>query len=180
MPLTPFLREIGPESIGASEIAGDAVDRGLDKTSGRIGHTNQIIAATVSGVDYDEFGHVTGPSADGILPNELPLATSAEPGAVIVPASSGLSVNPAGQLAHTDSVGGATVSGISWNDSGHVIAAVPLGSDDLPAATNLEIGAVAVPGPTLQVDGSGNLTHAPSGVTPGVYPRRSRSTILAM
>ena len=34
-------REIGPNAIGASEIAGDAVDRGLDKTSGRIGHANR-------------------------------------------------------------------------------------------------------------------------------------------
>ena len=81
-----------------------AVDRGLDKATGFIGHSNNISAGVTSGLIYDENGHIIGPSDNGILPTELPIATDSSLGAVIVPADTGLTVDSAGQLDHTDSV----------------------------------------------------------------------------
>lgn len=163
-------REIGPDAIEASEISPLAVDRGLDKTSGQIGHTNQITPGTLSGVDYDEFGHITGASAEGILSNELPPATVAEIGGVSIPATSGLAVDSVGRLNHANSVAAATVSGFTFNESGHILNAELLDSDDLPPATAVNLGAVSVPGPTIVVDGTGALAHSASGVTAGQYP----------
>ena len=163
-------REIGPDAIEASEISPLAVDRGLDKTSGQIGHTNQIVAATLSGIDYDNHGHVIGASVDGILSNELPPATDTELGGVSIPGTSGLSVNAAGQLNHADNVAASTVSGFTFNESGHIVDAEPLDGDDLPPATDISLGGVSVPGPTVVVDGAGAIAHSVSGVTAGQYP----------
>ena len=166
-------REIGPDAIGASEISGAAVDRGLDKATGFIGHSNNISAGVTSGLIYDENGHIIGPSDNGILPTELPIATDSSLGAVIVPADTGLTVDSAGQLDHTDSVGAGIVSGIAFNDTGHITAASPLGPLDLPIATATEVGATKIPGPDIVVDVDGAVTHATSGVTPGAYPKVS-------
>jgi hypothetical protein len=170
-PDTLSSREIGPEAIGAQEISVDAVDRGLDKDSGRIGHTNALLAGTASGLDYDIHGHITGPSAEGILSAELPIATEDEPGAVMVPSDSGLSVSAAGRLSHEDSVVASTVSGLTYNETGHITQAVPLTGDDLPPATATNLGGVSVPGPTVIVDGAGAISHNVSGVTAGEYPK---------
>lgn len=163
-------REIGPDAIEASEISPLAVDRGLDKTSGQIGHTNQITAATLSGIDYDEYGHVIGASVDGILSTELPPATDTELGGVSIPSTSGLVVNASGELNHASTVGASTVSGFTFNESGHIVDAEPLEGDDLPPATDISLGGVSVPGPTVVVDAAGAIAHSVSGVTAGQYP----------
>ena len=64
-----------------------------------------------------------------------------------------------------------SVSGISFNETGHIIDARVLIGDDLPVATDSTVGGVMVPGPVLDVDADGNITHADSGVTPGVFPK---------
>ena len=52
------------------------------------------------------------------------------------------------------------MSGVTYDEHGHITAAVPLAGDDLPTATETDLGAVSVPGPKLTVNGSGEIGHA--------------------
>ena len=152
-----------PSSIGA------VTDRGLDQSTGNIGHTNAITAGTRSGITFDVHGHVTSTTA--LVSSDLPAGTSSAIGGLSVPAGSGLTVNGAGALDHSASISAATTSGITYDEHGHITAATALQGTDLPIATDVTTGAVAVPGPILQVDGAGNVTHTNSPVTPGSYPK---------
>ena len=157
------------DSVSASKIPAASLDRGLDKTSGAIGHTNTVTAGSRNGITYDAQGHVTGTVALG--PTDLPLATATQVGGVSVPAASGLSVSGIGALAHTDTITPATVNGLTINSTGHITAAVPLASSDLPTATQLAKGGVIVPGPELTINAAGAIAHADSGVAAGTYSK---------
>lgn len=156
-------------SVTGDKIAAAAVNRGLDITGSAIGHTNTVVAGTANGITFDAQGHITGTSA--LASTDLPAASTTTPGAVSIPASSGLSVSGTGVVTHTNTVSPGTVSGFTFNSTGHITAAVPLIGGDLPVATGSTVGGVVVPAGALNVDGSGTLTHAASGATPGTYSK---------
>jgi len=156
-------------TVTAAKITADSVDRGLDKTTGKFGHTNSIGAGTSAGISFDAHGHVTGTTS--LVSADLPVATATAIGGVSIPANSGLSVTGTGAVTHNNSITAGTTSGITYNATGHITAIVPLAATDVPTATGTTKGAVSVPGPSLQVAADGALTHATSGVAPGSYPK---------
>ena len=156
-------------TVTAAKIPASSIDRGLDKTSGAIGHTNVIAASVRSGISYDAQGHIT--AAVALAPSDLPVATTTAIGATSVPAGSGLVVSGVGALGHANTVTPGTDSGISYDAQGHITGIVPLTPSDLPIATATTGGVVKVPGPALSVDGNGTLTHDASPVAPGTYPK---------
>ena len=98
----------------------------------------------------------------------MPIATTSAVGGVSV--GTGLSVSGAGALSLATSVTGATVSGITFNNTGQITAATALVAADLPVATTSAKGAVQITsGGGLTVDGSGNLITSTSGVSAGTY-----------
>jgi len=155
------------DTVTAAKIPAASLDRGIDKTSGSIGHTNSITAGTHNGISFDAQGHVTGTSA--LASADLPIANTTQVGGISVPAASGLSVSNVGEVSHQDTVTADSVSGITYNSTGHITSTRALLASDLPTATAADKGAVSVPGPSLTVDGSGVLSHASSGVAPGTY-----------
>ena len=156
------------DTVTADKVPASSLDRGIDKTSGKIGHTNAIAASTRSGISYDAQGHITG--AIALTGSDLPVATATTVGGISVPDSS-LTVSAAGALTHSNAVTAGTQSGISYDARGHITAVAPLAPSDLPVATATTDGVVKVPGPALSVDGNGTLTHDTSTVAPGVYPK---------
>ena len=157
------LQPIGGDSIADGGITIDkfdptAVDRGLDIDTGAIGHTNSVTGALHNGFSFDDQGHIFDTSP--LLPSDLPIATDADLGGVIITPDGGLSVTPLGELGHTNTVTGDTVSGITFDDNGHITAAAPLSGSDLPPATETDLGGVSVPGPKLVVNGAGEINHA--------------------
>jgi hypothetical protein len=158
------------DTVTAAKIPASSLDRGLDKSSGAIGHTNVIAPATRSGITFDAQGHITATAF--LAPTDLPIATTTAVGAVSIPADSGLTVTAAGAVDHANNISAGSVSGITYDEHGHVVTAVPLVGADLPPATEISLGAVMVPqGDALFVDGNGVLKHADSPIAPGVYPK---------
>ena len=145
-----------PSSSGLSVSAG-----------GVISHTASISPGTTSGVTVSASGHVTALAA--LVGADLPLATTSVVGGVSVGA--GLAVTGLGVLNHASTVTGATVSGITFNSTGHITATTALVAADLPVATSSVKGAVSIPAGALSVNGSGALTHDTSTVTAGTYPK---------
>jgi hypothetical protein len=156
-------------TVAAAKITADSVDRGLDKTTGKFGHTNSITAGTSAGISFDAHGHVTGTSS--LVSSDLPVATATAIGGVSIPASSGLSVSGTGALTHGTSITAGTTSGITYNATGHITAIAPLAAADVPTATSTTKGAVSVPGPSLAVSAAGAITHTDSGVGAGTYTK---------
>jgi len=153
-------------TITAAKLATANIDRSLNVASGNLGINNTITAATRSGITYNAQGLITGTVA--LAASDLPVATASAVGGVSVGA--GLSVSGAGALSLTNSVTGATVSGITFNAQGMITAATGLVASDLPVATTGAKGAVQITsGGGLTVDGSGNLTTSTSGVSAGTY-----------
>ena len=155
------------DTVTAAKIPAASFDRGIDRTAGAIGHTNSVTAGSHNGITFDAQGHVTGTSA--LTSADLPIADTTQVGGISVPAASGLSVSNAGEISHQDTVVAASVSGITYNSTGHITSTRALLASDLPTATDADKGAVSVPGPSLAVDASGVLTHAASGVATGTY-----------
>ena len=156
-------------SVDAAKL--DTVtDRGLDQTTGSIGHTNSVTAGTHSGITFDAQGHITGTAA--LVAADLPVATESTIGAVSIPADSGLTVTALGVVDHANNVTGATISGITYDEHGHIVSAAALTAGDLPIATEDNIGGVAVPpGSALTVSGTGDLEHEDSAVVIGTYTK---------
>jgi hypothetical protein len=77
-----------------------------------------------------ETGADAAPTFRAIVPSDLPDATVSTKG--IIQPGTGLAVD-AGTLNHTNAVTGATVSSITFDDQGHITAAVPLVAADIPA-----------------------------------------------
>ena len=105
--------------------------------------SNQITAATASGISWDAQGHIIG-SVD-LDADDMPIATDSQLGAIIVPAGSGLTVNAQGEIDHRTLIDAGLMSGITYDEHGHITATRALISSDLPPATNTVIGAVSVP-----------------------------------
>lgn len=157
------------DTVTASKIPASSLDRGLDKTSGSIGHTNSIGAQTMSGISFDDQGHING--ATRLIDTDLPPATETKIGAISVPLDSGLIVSTSGVIDHSLNVTAGTMSGIDFDEHGHIASARPLVGTDLPPATNVDLGAVTVPGPVLEVDGTGSLIHGDTPVAPGIHAK---------
>ena len=161
---------IADGTIGIDKFDETAVDRGLDVDTGAIGHTNQVTGALHNGISFDDQGHIFDTSP--LLPSDLPIATETDIGGVMIPPDGGLTVTPLGELSHSNTVTGDTVSGIEFDDNGHIISASPLGPSDLPPATETDLGAVSVPGPKLVVNGAGEISHSlVQGLVPDTYTK---------
>ena len=144
------------DSVTAAKIPTTSLDRGLDKTSGSIGHTNSVTPNTTSGITFDAQGHITATTA--LVAADLPEATASDIGAVSVPADSGLAVDAAGQISINNTVTAATAPLITFDAKGLVTGSSSLTSADLPVATSSAAGAVIVPTTSgLEVDASGNI-----------------------
>ena len=144
------------DSVTAAKIPTASLDRGLDKTSGSIGHTNTVTPNTTSGITFDAQGHITATTA--LVAADLPEATSAAIGAVSVPTDSGLTVDAAGQISIDNTVTAATAPLITFDEHGLITGSSSLTSADLPLATSSAAGAVIVPTTSgLEVDASGNI-----------------------
>jgi hypothetical protein len=148
---------------------GNVTDRGLDQSTGKIGHTNSIASGTRNGISFDAQGHITGTSA--LVNTDLPPATTTQLGAVIVPTTSGLTVAANGALDHTNSITAGSSYGVSFDEHGHIIGVNTVDPGELPLATKTTVGVVSVPGPELNVDNAGAITHKDSTVIPGDYPK---------
>jgi hypothetical protein len=157
------------DTVTADKIPAASLDRGLNKDTGAIGHSNAVTAGTSSGITFDAQGHITGATA--LVPSDLPLATTTTTGVVSVLASSGLTVSGVGALGHTNAVTTGTRNGITFDAQGHVTATAALVSGDLPVATSTALGGISVSGPALSVSGTGQLSHATSGVAAGTYTK---------
>ena len=158
-----------PDSVEASKFDPRAFAGGIE-LDGTVRHTNEITAATASGISWDAHGHIIG-SVD-LDADDMPIATDSQLGAIIVPAGSGLTVNAQGEIDHRTLIDAGLMSGITYDEHGHITATRALISTDLPTASNAAIGAVSVPtadSNPLLVNGEGALTHSQSVITPGTY-----------
>lgn len=162
--------KLSADTVTAAKIPAASLDRGIDKTSGSIGHTNSVSAGTANGITFDAQGHITGTSA--ITSAELPIATSTTLGGVKIPLGSGLSVNVSGDLTITNSLSAGTISGITFDSNGLITGTTGLVGSDLPVATTSTVGAVSVPASgSLEVNGTGQISVSASGVAAGTYPK---------
>jgi len=153
-------------TITAAKLNTSNIDRSLNVANGNLGINNTVTAATRSGISYNAQGLITGSAA--LVASDLPISTASAVGGVSV--GTGLAVNGSGVLSLSNSVTGATVSGITFSNSGQITAATALVSSDLPVSTTSAKGAVQITsGGGLTVDGSGNLTTSTSGVSAGTY-----------
>ena len=156
-------------SVTADKFSVSAFGGGLE-VDGVVRHVNDIDAGSNAGITWDEHGHVVG--FNQVPSEDLPLATATSPGIIEVPVGSGLTVSDTGEIDHLTLIAAGTKSGISFDEHGHITAAVDLASADLPPATNTSIGAVSIPTANsnpLTVDGDGGLTHSTNGITAGTY-----------
>jgi hypothetical protein len=161
------------DTVTAAKISSGSLDRGLNKSSGSIGHSNSVTAGARSGITFDAQGHITATSA--LISSDLPAATSSTIGGVSIPAGSGLSVSGVGALTHSAAVAGSTRSGITYDNNGHITATTALVAADLPNATTTTKGAVSVPAGDLSIT-SGSLTHNTSGASAGTYTKVTVNT----
>ena len=76
-----------------------------------------------------ETGADTAPTFRAIVPGDLPDATASTKG--IIQPGTGLAID-AGTLNHANIITGATVSSITFDNQGHITAAVPLVAADIP------------------------------------------------
>jgi hypothetical protein len=83
-----------------------------------------------------ETGADAAPTFRAIVPGDLPDATASTKG--IIQPGTGLAVD-AGTLNHTNTVSGATISSITFDNQGHITAAVPLVAADIP---DLDVGKI--------------------------------------
>ncbi len=148
--------KLSADTVTAAKVISTALDRGLDKTSGSIGHTNDITPNTTSGITFDAQGHITETTA--LVAADLPEATATSIGAVSVPTDSGLTVDAAGDISINNAVTAGTAPLITFDEHGLVTGSGSLSGTDLPVATSSDAGAVIVPATSgLEVDASGNI-----------------------
>lgn len=158
------------DTVTSAKIPATSLDRGLDKTTGDIGHTNAITAGTRSGITFDAQGHITSTAA--LAASDMPLATTTTVGAVSAASDSGLTVSGTGALSITNTLTGGTASGITFDDNGLITSTTGLAASDLPAATPSAIGGVSTPSAGgLEVDSAGAISIADSGVTAGSHAK---------
>ena len=160
--------KIRDATITPAKLNTSNLDRSINVANGNLGINNVVSAATRSGISYNAQGLITGTVA--LAASDLPVATASAVGGVSV--GTGLAVSGAGALSLSNSVTGATVSGITFNNQGQITAATALVASDLPTATTSAKGAVSITsGGGLTVDGSGGLTTSTSGISAGTYTK---------
>jgi hypothetical protein len=86
----------------------------------------QVAATVFAG---PETGADTAPTFRAIVPGDIPDATASTKG--IIQPGTGLAID-AGTLNHANTVTGATVSSITFDNQGHITAAIPLVAADIP------------------------------------------------
>jgi hypothetical protein len=89
-----------------------------------------------------ETGADTAPTFRAIVPGDLPDATASTKG--IIQPGTGLAIDT-GTLNHANTVTGATVSSITFDNQGHITAAVPLVAADIPELDASKITTGAFP-----------------------------------
>ena len=142
---------------------------GLDG-GGSLGIANSIVAGTMSGISFNAVGLIVGATA--LVGTDLPLASATDVGGVKIPATGGLTVTGTGELSIQTVITPTTISGITVNQFGQVVNLVPLVGDDLPPATNTELGGVIVPaGGKFSVSTDGSLTHNTTPIGAGTYTK---------
>ena len=97
------------------------VDGGLTVSgAGAISHSFTTTPNTTGAakVTYDQFGHVTG--SVNLDATDLPLATETTPGAVIVPTTSPLQVDGAGNITHSQVGAAGDYTKVTVDSYGHV------------------------------------------------------------
>jgi hypothetical protein len=153
-------QDIAPATAAGQFLAGptDAAGR---LTARRIDPSDLPLATstTIGGISTG-----AGLAADGAGSLSVTPATVAAIGGVIIDANGGLETDTSGVLRHVNNaIPPGTRSGITYDEWGHINAAVALVSSDLPAATTGAIGGVSVPpGSGLTVSGLGALGHSNS------------------
>ena len=169
--------KIADDAVTLEKLDENAFGRGLDKNADNIGITNNPGSGTQAGISWDDQGLITG-AVDPVPPEDLPIATTTEVGAVSVPADGGLSVTGTGALSIDNTVTAATHTRITYDEHGLVTFGEDVRPEDLPIATSTTLGTVIVPSvdaagaaTPLDIDGSGNLEHDESSVTAGTYPK---------
>lgn len=162
--------KISPDTLLAGSIDPTSLDRGINRVGGAIGIANAVGAGGVSGITWNDQGLITGGAP--LRGSDLPVATATAVGGISVPSDSGLTVSSAGVIDHQALMTPGRTSGISYDEHGHLTGAVPLRGSDMPIATNVELGGVAITSGTgLSIDSSGFLSHTDSGVAPGDYAK---------
>ena len=165
-------------TITAAKLNTSNLDRSLNVASGNLGINNAVTggASAISGITYNAQGLITSTTA--LVGTDLPKATASVIGAISVPSSGGLAVSGTGALSINNTITPATISGISYNALGLITQTTALVAGDLPVATTTTIGAMSVPTASapLEVDGTGVLTLADSGVAAGEYTKVTVST----
>ena len=132
---------------------------------------DKVTIAAAYGVTNEPRAFVAGPTGSGgeitqrqIVSTDLPVATDADPGAIIP--GEGLTVDATGSLTIDNAVVEQTNrSLVTYDSKGLVTSGSPIESADLPIATSTSLGAV-MPGPDLDVNGSGELVIS-NRVSPG-------------
>ena len=162
--------KLSNDTVTAAKIPATSLDRGLDKTTGDIGHTNAVTPGTSNGITFDAQGHVTGTAA--LTASDMPVATTTTIGAISAAADSGLTVSGTGALSITNTLTGGTANGITFDGNGLITGTTGLAAGDLPLATPSSVGGVSVPvSGSLEVDGTGALSVANSGVVAGTHAK---------
>ena len=162
--------KLSNNTVTAAKIQAESLDRGLDKTTGDIGHTNAVTPGTSNGITFDAQGHVTGTAA--LTASDMPVATTTTIGAVSAAADSGLTVSGTGALSITNTLTGATANGITFDGNGLITGTTGLAASDLPKATPSAIGGVSTPASGgLEVDSAGALSISNSGVVAGTHAK---------
>ena len=181
-------------SITASKIDPNAFDRGIDKTTGKIGITNTVTAGTHLGVSFNNQGLITGVTEipdgsietddleDGAVTNQklaqnavdtLNIVNGAVTGAKISPAAFNRGIDStANQIGITNSVAPGSHAGISYDEQGLITGTTSLvPASDLPLATNSTAGVVSVPlDGGLAVAGTGAVSIN-NAIAPGTSPK---------
>jgi hypothetical protein len=176
------------------------VDGGLTVSgAGALSHSSTVTPNTTGAakVTYDNYGHVTG--SVNLDATDLPIATETTLGAVIVPTTSPLEVDGAGNIEHSQVGAAGEYTKVTVDSFGHVTAGEQLTTDDLPTIPidkiegeitvdgNLTLGDCAVTGPNIcdyatclmQEDNPGNgdflgqFWYTPSTAQLRVYARGS-------
>ena len=161
--------KISNNTLPAAAIVSTDLDRSLSLSSGKLGISNVISAATHSGVQFNAQGLIVGTSS--ILASELPIADASNVGAVSIGSNSGLSVTSGGSLSLSNSyIGSSTVNGLTINSYGQITATQSIVGSDINVASSSSLGVIRVAstGP-FSIDTSGELNLSNSGVTAGTY-----------
>ena len=176
------------------------VDGGLTVSgTGALSHSSTVTPNTTGAakVTYDNYGHVTG--SVNLDATDLPIATETTLGAVIVPTTSPLEVDGAGNIEHSQVGATGDYTKVTVDSYGHVTSGSQLAADDLPQIPidkiegeitvdgNLVLGDCAVTAPNIcdyatclmQEDNPGNgdflgqFWYTPSTAQLRVYARGS-------